>query len=299
MPEVNLLKDTQGLEPPPKPTKRPDEYPLTDPETIPRKGIGDALRSLFNRSPRPMPTPAVPKNTGAMSLKKAAGNERILNQKTSSRPAVIPLPEEEGPFGVNLLTEELVSQFDPLRQLMQLGFWLLGAIALVAVVFIGLSIFQQSVSAQVAATRSELNNVRSQISRLQNEQQSVNQTAAKVQAAQSLLQKHIHWTYFFQLLQKYTLPTVTYGQTFAGDVQGSLVMAARTSSFEDVATEYLILQQAVKNNDFISSFSITGATHQASEKGQSVNFIISFSVLPTVFTTAPAATPTPAVASTP
>src|SRR5690349_5301997 len=119
MPDVNLLRDTKQPEQPPKPPMRqPGQFEMTDPSAE-AKGVGGFFRSLLSRRSPPLGTPAVPRQTGKMSLGgKTTSQERILSEtKQTSRPAVIPLPEDDGNYNVNLLSEDLVSTFNPRQKM--------------------------------------------------------------------------------------------------------------------------------------------------------------------------------------
>lgn len=294
MPEVNLLKDTEHLdESQPKPERAPSEFALSTPEESQPKGFGGVFRSMFNRRPAAAPTPA--KNqTGSMSLGRSRAGERILTEKKKAGSTVIPLPDDES-YNVNLLTEELVGKFNPQQKLLQLGLVALAAAAFVGVVYAGLSYYEKSVTNQVTAAQEQLTQVNRQINALQAKQRQISDTTKKIAAIKGLIDRHVRWTKFFDRLEHYTLPSVVYGTVFSGDVQGELAFTATTDSYEHVAAQYLILQQAVANHDFIRSFSITGATNQVSNNVAVVSFHIAMSLEPTLLENVP----TPLTATTP
>lgn len=293
MPDVNLIHDTQQPEEP-KPPVRPDpRFELTDPSKDAPRGVGGLWRSLFGaRKPIPAPTPAKPADPGRMSVGRAGAQERILSEtKSTSRPPVIPLPDEDDSTGVNLLTDELVTKFNPRQKIIQLAMFSLGAVILVAAAYFGLQYYSSRVEHDVTTTQANLTSVREQIAVLGPENTLATSTANKLAALKALIERHYRWTRFFERLEHYTLPSVTYGSTFSGDVSGSMTLSASASSYDEVAKQYLILDQAVLNHDFISKFEITSATTVAGQSGESVSFSINLTILPSVLANTPSSSP--------
>lgn len=220
-----------------------------------------------------------------MGLGRSKPEQRIINEKRSTPPkAMVPLPEDdEAGFNVNLLSEDLYTKFKPRQKLMQLGLVALGAAAVVGLVFFGLDVLQRSVTNDVTTKKAELTSVRSKISGLKDEQQTIQNTTKKITAIRDLIDQHTRWTQFFARLESYTLSNVFYGPAFSGDVKGSMTFTAKTDSFDSVAKQYLVFQQAVAAGDFISDFTITNATRTVTTAGPQVSFTVSFNVLPSVF----------------
>lgn len=282
MPEVNLLQDTESPDQPPKKPRLPGQPELSDPSSAP-SGLGKFFKNFLGKRP---PDPTV-RSTDAsrMGLGKSRPDQRIINEKRSAKPTtVIPLPDdEEGGFNVNLLDEALVSRFKPRQTLLALLAWVAGAAALVGIAFGGLEFVERTITTQIEEKRNELASVQQEIRALESQQQEIVDTAAKLAAIRSLVDRHVRWTKFFTVLERYTLPQVFYGTTFTGDIQGQLTMSARTDSYESVAEQYLVFQQAVEAGDFISSFNITGASRSVTTEGESATFSVTLSVLPVVF----------------
>jgi hypothetical protein len=141
------------------------------------------------------------------------------------------------------------------------------------------------VAEKITNVQTELATVRSQVSALVKVQQTASATTQKLSAIRSLIDQHARWTKFFALLEKYTLPTVTYGGTFTSTLYGNISLTATTTSYEEVARQYLVFKQLVADKKFISGFSITGATSSKSkDAGPKVNFTVSLSLLADDFT---------------
>ena len=278
MPDVNLLKDTERFQEASKKPEAPKSFDLSTPDAEEKKGLGGVFRSLFNRKP-PAPPPPPTSATGTMSVGRTRPGERILSETKKAAPSVIPLPDEES-FNVNLLTEELVGKFNPQQKLLQLGLVAVGAAVFVGLVYGGLSFYEKSVTSQVKTAEDSLRGVNREIGSLRDKQLEIVDTTKKIAAIKSLIDRHIRWTKFFDRLEHYTLPNVSYGTIFTGDVSGALTFTATTDSFENVAAEYLILEQAVKNGDFIDSFEISGANHVVSNNISTVTFHESIQLKP-------------------
>lgn len=287
MPEVNLLQDTKSPDLPPKKPRKPGQPDLSSPAGEPG-GISKFFH-FGKKSGAPLDSPqrklGASPDTSKMGLGRSKPEQRIINEKRSNPPkAMVPLPEDdEAGFNVNLLSEDLYTKFKPRQKLMQLGLVALGAAAVVGLIFFGLDLLQRSVTSDVTNKQAELATVRSQIDSLKNEQQAIQNTTKKIAAIRDLIDQHTRWTQFFARLESYTLSNVFYGPAFSGDIKGSMTFTATTDSFNSVAKQYLVFQQALAAGNFISSFTISNATRSVTAAGSQVHFTVSFNVLPSVF----------------
>lgn len=291
MPDVNLMKDTEGLQPAAKKPVITGGPELTDPSANTGSGLFGKFKSFLNRGPKPLPTmppAAAPSNMGTMTLKRSTGggNDRILSETKKPASSVIPLPEDDGSsFHVNLLSEDLSPSIEPRRRAIQLGFIGLGALVLVGLVYGGLQFYKRSIVQKITDTESQLTAVKAEVSRLTADQSSASSTVQKLAAVGSLIERHTRWTKFFSLLERYTLPTVTYGPSFTGDLNGVLALTATADTYEQVAQQYLIFQQLVEKKTLISSFTITSASvNEKKDNKTTVSFVVGMTVLPDVFT---------------
>ena len=265
MAEVNLLKDTEGLNNKKKPVPKPtNDMALTEPGQAKGSGLGGAFRSVFSRRPKPLPVaapapspvqpqpappPAVPPpppmptpvkapdHFGKMSLgTDRLSNqpvERILSEKKTRGAAMIPLPEDlDIGHDVNLLSEELISTVNPRQRLILLGIIALITLAVIGAAFGELTIYQNGIERDIASTQDQLTAVKARISSLGQEQKQVLATSQKLEAIKTLIDKHTRWTKFFRLLEKYTLPSVTYGPSFSADTSGAITLSASTPAMK-------------------------------------------------------------------
>ena len=91
----------------------------------------------------------------------------------------------------------------------------------------------------------------------------------------NVLNKHIYWTNFFELLEKYTLEDVIY-KGFAAGMGGEITIDAVGINFDSVAKQLKILEQS---ENFITNVEISSAI--LSEEG--VEFSITLSLDPNLF----------------
>lgn len=287
MPDINLLKNTEKYDPTaPKAPAPNGPGPLSDPSLAP-KGIGGAFRSFFSRRPKII-EPAAPTlgkamtGGGKMNLGRAGG-DRILNEK-KSKPTMLQLPEEEaGGFNVNLLGQDAGQVITVRRQLMKLLMVAVGGVVMVALVYVGLSFYNNSITSDIDDTTQKISALGNDISTLQKTQLEVESTTKKISAIRSLIDRHVHWTKFFSEVEKATSPEVFYGTTFTGDLNGAVTLSARAPSFDAVATQYLYFQQAVARGNFIQSFEMTGAVLRSTKTGNEVTFTVNLQLVPSVF----------------
>lgn len=287
MPDINLLKNTEKYDPmAPKAPAPNGPGPLSDPSLTP-KGIGGAFRSLFSRRSKII-EPAAPTlgkamtGGGKMNLGRAGG-DRILNEK-KSKPTMLQLPEDEvGGFNVNLLGQDAGQTVTLRRQVMKLLMVAVGTIAIVALGYTGLVVYNGSITSDIDETTQKISVLRSDISALQKTQAEVVSTTKKISAIQSLIDRHVHWTKFFTELEKATSPEVFYGTSFTGDLNGAVTLSARAPSFDVVATQFLYFQQAVARGNFIQTFEMTGAVLRQTKTGNEVSFTVGLQLVPSVF----------------
>lgn len=311
MPDVNLLKNTEhdsGERKKPTPVNQPE---LTRPDQIAKPAGGGLLKSLLHRGPKKMPVekpvPLVPRtpvrNTepapivtpagpfagakgGNMSLGgKGRSGERILSENKKAAPNVIPLPDtDDEDHHVNLLSEDLLTPDATRRHGMLLGVISVAALVVVGLAYGGLVLYEQNVTKHITETKTKLEQVTAEITELSIQQKQAAATVQKLSAIQSLIDRHIHWTKLFSLLEKYTMPEVTYGTTYTGDLNGEVNLTATTNSYENVAKQYLIFQQLVLTRRLISDFVITGASSATDKDGKTeVTFSVALKLLPDNF----------------
>lgn len=262
---------------------------LTNPTADSGAGIFGKIKALFKRGPRTLPVvPAPPAPVRAVGMSapvKGTSGERILSEKKHASATMIPLPEDEGGYNVNLLSDDLVTTVNPKQRAVLLGVVALVTAVVVGLGFGGLVLYQGSIKNDIEATKSQLETIDKEISSVKTEQTIASTTVQKLNAIKGLVDRHTRWTKFFAMVERFTIPEVTYGSSFSGDLNGNVTFTATTTTYEKVAQQYLIFQQLVRDGRFISAFTITGATSNTSKDGvNTTTFNVGLTLLPNNFT---------------
>ncbi len=100
----------------------------------------------------------------------------------------------------------------------------------------------------------------------------------EIKLVQDTLNKHIYWTNFFALLEKYTVSDVYYSGLAVG-TNGGLTLSATTKSYDSVAKQLKVLNSA-EAKEFALAASITSASKS---KDDNVSFQITFILNPLLF----------------
>jgi Tfp pilus assembly protein PilN len=101
----------------------------------------------------------------------------------------------------------------------------------------------------------------------------INTLGQEIRLVQDTLNKHIYWTHFFSLLEKYTVNDVYYSGLAVG-TNGGLTLSASTNSYDSVAKQLKVLNSE-KAQEFVKEASITSAKQ---DKDGSVSFQIILSL---------------------
>lgn len=101
----------------------------------------------------------------------------------------------------------------------------------------------------------------------------INTLGQEIRLVQDTLSKHIYWTHFFSLLEKYTVNDVYYSGLAVG-TNGGLTLSASTNSYDSVAKQLKVLNSE-KAQEFVKEASITSAKQ---DKDGSVSFQIILSL---------------------
>lgn len=152
---------------------------------------------------------------------------------------------------INLMPKELLTirHASPREQ-----FWgLLAAMMLPAILIFGLFYFfgflQKQTDAKIMAYQNKADQLQKEINVFEEAQNRDTLLKQKLVALKDLLDKHIYFTKFFNLLQKYTLDDVHFTD-LTMDTSGEFVLPAVASSYEKAAQQIVAFRQAT---DFIKS----------------------------------------------
>lgn len=220
--------------------------------------------------------PPVSSSTDTIKTKKQTFSLKVylsnLWKKVLSKP-VGSATEESGAIEVNLIPEETITT--PHGSLWVLIGSVMGALIVVAGIFLWLGTQINNYQQQLTVTQDQITNLVEQIVEQKSVIEGIEQTNQQVNLTQQLLDNHIYWTKFFQWLEGVTLPNVYYSG-FMGDIAGKFSLSASAKDYTTLAQQLLLLQ----SNDQIGQVSVSEASRDA--EGW-VNFNLSFSVKPSLF----------------
>ncbi|MDD5043120.1 MAG: hypothetical protein PHD51_00415 [Patescibacteria group bacterium] len=103
----------------------------------------------------------------------------------------------------------------------------------------------------------------------------------EIKLVKDLLDKHVYWTKFFDLLEQNTVVGVYY-LSLAADIEGGVVLSATADSYSSIAAQLVAFREAV---DFVKEAIVSSAVAQEGEEGQisGVNFNIDLKLVDGVF----------------
>jgi hypothetical protein len=156
------------------------------------------------------------------------------------------------------------------------------SVLIVGGAFLGLIWYQVIVSQRVAVIEKEIVILQQSISNREKLKGEALRTQDYLELVSQLLDRHIYWTKFFDLLEKNTIDDVFY-TNFSMVGQEKLVITAVGKDYYSVGRQLLAFQQA---KDFIKNVSIDAASAEIDPKSQNydkINFTVSLEFLPEVF----------------
>ncbi|MDP3964774.1 MAG: hypothetical protein Q8Q20_03935 [bacterium] len=318
MPDINLLNDTSGDEERKKQKKTPPPISYTDPKeeikedvTEPKlpKRVGPGLFGRFFKKKKdnepvsesfrgttpPPPTPPMSNMNRFSRLeekKRKKGESLVLEEKvvkSKKKEKKKKVPEfgndTQSFLDVNLMPADLIEGLDPKRRLFQYMIALIVSCLVVGGAYLGLSYYEQSIHQDSENLAKQINEVEKTIEDLRDEQRAALVLKSRIDHVTELLDKHVYWSNFFTLLEKYTLSEIQY-ENFSGSfVQGtapSFSMNALGKDFQSIAKQIKAFEEAT---DFITQVNVlSGNQTAASETSPSaVNFPLQISVKEEIF----------------
>lgn len=196
-------------------------------------------------------------------------------------PAKFSFEAPDGLREVNLIPGDFsLKSWKQIGQLMILIVVAVGAVTGIAYAL--LNAWETQVTNRTAEIDSEIQKFTTDIQVFRNEEPRMTAIGTRIELINQLLARHIYWTQFLALLEKYTLPDVYYDGVSA-TTNGTLSLSAHGSSFETV-TRALLLLSSEDAQEFVSSVSVGGANRADSAEGiPRVDFIIDLTLNPNLF----------------
>ncbi len=175
-------------------------------------------------------------------------------------------------FQVNLIPTALtVKSWTQISQRLLMS--AVGAVIVAAIVYGGLMLWEWQIESKAKEIDKQIAQVEASINQFQALKDEIAKTETQIKDVQQLLSRHVYWTKFFALLQKYSIDTVSYDR-FAAGTNGSMSLNARGTDYQSAARQLKLLQMP-EAQEFVKDASITTVTQD--EKG-GVSFTINLTL---------------------
>lgn len=255
------------------------------PVSVRPKKSGLFVRLFGKKKKRPI-SQSVP-----VAKQKKVKSERKLKEKFHVVPKA-----EKSKLDINLVPEELVIKMYPNAVQQIVGIIL--AIAVPAFLVFGVYVLidsqQNIIEKKIVQATNDQNELIDFIDGFQNIQKDNIRMQDKLLAVSKLLEKHIYWTKFFSLLERYTLNEVYYTE-FTADTSGEFMLPAVASigigsdvkdqvasSYQKAAQQIVAFQQA---DDFVDEIRVDNLEIVFSDKAgvKGVKFDLNIGLIDGVF----------------
>lgn len=235
------------------------------------------LRGLLGRF-------SAPAHAQPRILEQSKVTMRMPQGRTGTAPAPTAPPTAapdggDGVLAVNLMPNDLQGGLEGKNNLVRLAIVAVAALCLVALVYLGLSLYQTRVTSQAQSNQARIQQVEQRMSQLSAKQREAVAFHKSTLGVMNLLNRHLYWTKFFRGLEKYTVDSVAFHGVNA-DRSGRVTLTASAKSYRSVAEQLIAFQQA---KDFVQTVSITSATAHEGPEGSTVDFSASLTLVDDVF----------------
>lgn len=187
--------------------------------------------------------------------------------------------KSSGLLATDLIKSEVVTYFDWQKNLTTLAVLLAIDFLFIFAGYKGVEFWQRQKEAEVQAAISRFNELQAEkrlaevgLDEIVNFQRQLDQIAF-------VLERHIHWTNFFEFLEETTLASVYYGQ-FSGSTDGKYVLNATGKNFYEIKEQMMLFRA----NPYVISAETQGASSNARESSGTVSYSIDLKVRDSVFT---------------
>jgi Tfp pilus assembly protein PilN len=141
------------------------------------------------------------------------------------------------------------------------GFAVLLSVFILGAIYVYVMYEEQRIVAEQNRQKEEIAKIEEKILDFTQLNKDINILGQEIKLVQDALNKHIYWTNFFELLEKYTVSDVYYSGLAVG-TNGGLTLNASTNSYDSVAKQLKVLN-GEKAKEFATEASITGAKRDA------------------------------------
>ncbi|NCC70076.1 hypothetical protein EOM09_00635 [bacterium] len=157
---------------------------------------------------------------------------------------------------INLIPDNVSTIPVQINKMIKCGFIFGASITIIFLIYLGIYLYGKSSEKKVEDIRSENAKLEQQYKSYKESLEDIKNTKQNLDEIVKLLNNHIYWTKFFNLLEENTIPEVFY-YNFTGDTSGQITLNAITDSYLNVSRQMIAFKNA---ENFVDSISVNNAS---------------------------------------
>jgi len=163
---------------------------------------------------------------------------------------------EKDRIEINLIPDNVSTIPIQINKMIKSGFIFGFSITIIFLIYLGIYLYGQSSEKKVEDIRAENTKLEQQYKSYKESLEDIKNTKQNLDEIIKLLDSHIYWTKFFNLLEENTIPEVFY-YNFTGDTSGQMTLNAITDSYLSVSRQMIAFKNA---ENFVDSISVNNAS---------------------------------------
>ncbi|MBU0707698.1 hypothetical protein KKG41_04975 [Patescibacteria group bacterium] len=265
------------------PVKKPAEKPVIEPISHigsapkePGQSFGPTKMSLQSRETKKQSSRVLEEKIKKKTDKKAK----------KSDPDTIDPVEDQSFLDVNLMPGDIIDNLEPKGKIITYAIVAVVSFLFVAGVYIALAYYEENIYQGTEDVAKEIQEVEDAIDGLRDTQQAALLFKSQADQVKDIFDKHIHWSNFFEMLERYTLSEVAYSSFTGSLTRGSnpqFSLSATGKDFRSISRQIMAFRDEAK--DFIVDVKAnSGSRTDGGEEGDdSVSFSIGITVFEDIF----------------
>jgi Tfp pilus assembly protein PilN len=157
---------------------------------------------------------------------------------------------------INLIPDNISTIPVQINKMIKSGFIFGLSMTITFLIYLGIYVYGKSSEKKVEDIRAENSKLEQQYASYKKSLEDIKTTKINLDEIIKLLDNHIYWTKFFNLLEENTIPEVFY-YNFTGDTSGQITLNAITDSYLNVSRQMIAFKNAT---NFVDSISVNNAS---------------------------------------
>ncbi|MDD5342616.1 MAG: hypothetical protein PHI73_04785 [Patescibacteria group bacterium] len=248
-PTFGFLGKLFSKKPKPEPVQPSPSKNLTPEDvSIPKQPISPPVQPET-----PEPQPDIWKaNRAKKEVNSRVLEERVLKKAKPAKPVKEPIAPgvpSQSFLDVNLMPDDLIQSLEPKRKLITYGIVTIASVALIVLGYFGLSYYEKSIYRKVEDVSKNIQQVEDSIKNLRDKQKSAILLKAQTDEVKDILDNHVHWSNFFEMLERFTLSEVVYERfagTFSRGTNSTFSLSARGANFQSISRQIMAFREEAK-----------------------------------------------------